>query len=34
MKNTYKAPVVEIKMIDKKDVITTSNELPGMPGDA
>lgn len=25
MKNTYKTPVVEVKIIDKKDVLTSSN---------
>lgn len=36
MKNTYNAPILEVKMIDKKDIITTSgsgNELPPMPGE-
>ena len=28
MKTTYETPVVEIKMIDKQDVLTTSN-MPG-----
>ena len=36
MKTTYQTPVVEIKPVDEKDIITTSsggNELPPMPGE-
>lgn len=33
MKITYEAPIVEIKMLDAQDVLTSSNELPLAPGE-
>lgn len=34
MKKLYHEPILEIKKIDKKDILTSSgNELPGIPGE-
>ncbi len=33
MKNIFETPVIEVVLFDNEDVITISEEMPGVPGD-